>query len=403
MERNGDSAISTFLLLLLAVLYPIQFYLPTSAARVNLSVGDIVVASILLLFLLGVVGDYLMPGFLVPVSVLIGVVALSVVVPIVIPGDSSYFSPLFGLFTLIKFVASVAWLVAIYVLLREDTRTKVWRFAVISTTTSTLFATVAVINNFFLHVRRPNGPYNNTNLFAIYLLFNVFLLLMLFFYSDDRSRDLSPRYLLIPPTIGLHLLAVVGTASRAAVVGGGVALAIVLLPEFKKAIRMNAALTALTVCIGIGGVTVILDNTLIVRRFTAAMNGSQTGHRTTMWLAAFRGFLENPIFGIGFGQHRFFVTNPLLPSTPHNTYISFIEETGLLGFTAFGWIVLATLRNSIGLWISERSVQARFMFGFLLAILAFGMFHGIENFRSFWMAIGIIVVTLDFHHLNHLK
>jgi O-antigen ligase len=366
---------------------------------VNYSTGDIAVAIIIALFLFGVIGDYQLPGLTVPISILLGAVSLSVIVPSIILGDTGYFNPLVGVFTLIKLVGSVAWFVAMYVLLKEDTKTQIWRFAVFSGTLSTVFAMVAVVNSFFFSVRRPNGPFDNTNMFAIYLLFNIFLLLTLFFYSNDRSLRYSPRLLLIPLVIGVHLLAIISTASRATVVGGGVALVLVLLPEFKKAIRSNPIVTAFVVSLGLGGLIAIIDDTLMVNRIAAAMSGSQTGHRATMWSGALRGFVEYPLVGIGLGQHQFYLNNPSLPDTPHNTYISFIEETGILGFIAFSWVLIEVLRDSTRRWASKSEIiQVRFVLGFILAVLAFGVFHGIENFRSFWMAIGITVSMLELNN-----
>lgn len=396
MERHKNSTISSLLLLLLAVTFPFQRYTSTPAGLVNYSTGDIAVVIIIALFLIGVIGDYQLPGLMVPISILLGAVSLSVIAPSIILGDTGYFNPTVGAFTLVKLVGSVAWFVAMYVLLKGDTKTQIWRFAVFSGTLSTVFATVAVVNSFFFSVRRPNGPFDNTNMFAIYLLFNIFLLLTLFFYSNDRSFRYSPRFLLIPPVIGVHLLAIISTASRATVVGGGVALVLVLLPEFKKAIKSNPVVTALAVSIGLGGLIAIINDTLIVNRIAAAMSGSQTGHRATMWSGALRGFVEYPLFGIGPGQHQFYLNNPSLPDTPHNTYISFIEETGLLGFAAFSWVLIRVLRDSTRRWASKSEIiQVRFVLGFILAVLAFGVFHGIENFRSFWMAIGITVSILE--------
>jgi hypothetical protein len=70
-------------------------------------------------------------------------------------------------------------------------------------------------------------------------------------------------------------------------------------------------------------------------------------HRSTAWATAFETFTQHPLFGRGVGMpvSNAVVTDPAggvhLLADAHNTYLSVLGETGVIGFAAFSLIVFA--------------------------------------------------------------
>ena len=141
--------------------------------------------------------------------------------------------------------------------------------------------------------------------------------------------------------------------------------------------------------------------------FSYTQNGSEIpimsgefspSHRAESWRTAFETFLQNPVFGRGVGEPvaeaRYTDpsgTNQLLTDA-HNTYISVLGETGLLGFLAFfgiiGFITFSVLRQS-----SENKVCNSIKFCFLAALLGAFFYQSLtgsyEDTRHLWVLFGL--------------
>jgi|GEM_PF-4925792 len=61
--------------------------------------------------------------------------------------------------------------------------------------------------------------------------------------------------------------------------------------------------------------------------------------RLKMWEFSWKKFMEHPLLGVGWGAFRYFPSDVyrlnVKFTTPHNQYLTFLLETGLLGFVAF--------------------------------------------------------------------
>jgi len=74
--------------------------------------------------------------------------------------------------------------------------------------------------------------------------------------------------------------------------------------------------------------------------------------RVAIWGGAFTVFARSPVLGTGFGNLRGLMGGLLnLPDgwtgDAHNLYLEFLAETGLIGFTVFGSLILLALRTTV--------------------------------------------------------
>lgn len=121
-------------------------------------------------------------------------------------------------------------------------------------------------------------------------------------------------------------------------------------------------------------------------------------HRARAWTTSLQTFLEDPIVGRGVGMpiaRSEFVDpsgNRQLLTDAHNTYLSLLGETGLLGFAAFvGVVLFATL--GVFQWKTD-DPGARVVKLALLLALADGFFYqsltgSYEDTRHLWVLFGI--------------
>jgi len=126
-------------------------------------------------------------------------------------------------------------------------------------------------------------------------------------------------------------------------------------------------------------------------------------HRTVAWKTAFETFLKDPFFGRGVGMpvaNSKFVDpsgNSQILTDAHNTYISLLGETGILGFAAFmGIIVFLTfglfkMRNEDTI---RRSVRIFFLLALADAFFYQSLTGSYEDSRHLWVLFGTIAAML---------
>lgn len=121
--------------------------------------------------------------------------------------------------------------------------------------------------------------------------------------------------------------------------------------------------------------------------------------RIFLWKKSFGLFLKNPIFGIGYWASR-----QLLRTTPHNQYLTNLLETGIVGFSAFCWLIIRMFKGSIILMkkantVFLKALGAGYIAG-LAAILVTCFFS--EPFQSFRMVGPLWFVTALIASANRL-
>lgn len=145
--------------------------------------------------------------------------------------------------------------------------------------------------------------------------------------------------------------------------------------------------------------------------FTPDGNAATSGnispsHRAVAWKTAFDTFLKEPLTGRGVGlpvaDSRF--TDPSgnrqVLTDAHNTYVSLLAETGILGFAAFiGMIAFLT----IGLYKLEpgdtigRMARICFLLALCDAFFYQSLTGSYEDTRHLWLFFGMIAAVLVLH------
>ena len=118
--------------------------------------------------------------------------------------------------------------------------------------------------------------------------------------------------------------------------------------------------------------------------------------RYGIWAKTIVSILHHP-FGIGLDPHIFGYAVRADANTPHNIYMEFASQAGVLALAAFLWIVGSSMRR---LWRARRSGDAHAktaatalfvgIVGFLLAGLVEPIYqNGLKFQRIFWVLLGM--------------
>lgn len=117
--------------------------------------------------------------------------------------------------------------------------------------------------------------------------------------------------------------------------------------------------------------------------------------RFVIWQKAWQVFKQYPLIGIGPGTFQDYF--PLYPKwgvpQPHNLFLAFLLQTGIIGFIGFIWLILYFFKNSIKLFTTQYSLL-------IITIMSYILIHGLvdttywKNDLSmvFWLMIGIMAV-----------
>ncbi|WP_435348866.1 O-antigen ligase family protein [Haloarchaeobius sp. HRN-SO-5] len=372
----------------ITLLFPFHSSVELFVTTVNGSLADSLVGVTVLLVLLGVVRVRTVHVSFVPAIAFVTLAAVGIGGRVLI-ATPDYYVATTAVVETVKLVATLAWMVAIYSLLLRDTSR---RLTVVTIITAVLAGAYGFWSFYLvreLGVWRPSGPFQNPNLFADYLLLAIFLSLALL-TRTVRSNDTRMTVALTISILGAFL-GLVSTASRSGF--GALLVGLVVVVDWKRVahrIRTDVRV-ALGSVVAIPAVLFVFltADFKIVQRFADALSGEHIGSRPEVWRRSFEVFLDSPVLGIGIGQFRYVVTSshPL----PHNTSVLILTETGLIGVAFAAMFVLTLLRASHRL--SETYPSMRMFTGFFVATLVNSMFHDIYNFRSLWIAAGIVAAA----------
>ncbi len=385
------------LLALLAVAYPFHYYVEAPGGQIDTSLGDVVVAIVVIGFCLSLLWDRIaFPRYLGPTAVFMLVAVASLAYPIGAPDAApAFFSPLAGILEVVKVAGSAAWMVATYVLLRRAAIRGLRIFAAGSIMVAAAFALITIREGLTQQGVRPMGPFENENLYANYLMLNVFLATMLI-----RLRDIDggqrgarvPIWLAIP----ILLVGILATGSRGALVGAALAFPLVLAwPRWSAWSAKRLFGTLLILVLAAYGVVAFWHaNPFIADRLSTLLSGAgpnieERAHLRDMALEA---FFASPVLGIGFHQFPAYAeaVHGWKAQVAHNTYLMVAAELGVIGLMAFAWLFLSVIRDAMRMDQRLALAIGRPILAIVAATLIQGLVANVEHYRSLWIAMGLL-------------
>lgn len=384
------------LLAALAVAYPFHYYVAGPGGIVDVSLGDAVVALVVIGFGLSLLWDRLaVPRYIGPVVAFMLVALGSLLYPLMRPESvPSFFDPLPGILEIAKVAGSAAWMVAIFALLRRDPIGGVKSFAAMSVIAASGFAAATIYQSLLWPGSRPRGPFENENLYANYLAFNAFLAAMLARMDElvVRRGPRVPLWLALP----LLLVGILATGSRGAIIGAALAYPLILRwrwPSGRGGTPVVAAL-AMLVLSGYGLIAFWQANPFIADRVATILRGQGPNIQDRLHLQAMavEAFSTSPVLGIGFHQFPQYAeaVHGWKRTVVHNTYLAMAAEVGEVGLIVFAWLVVRVMLDALRIGRGPAAAIGRPVLAIVVATLVQGLFANVEHYRSLWIAMGIL-------------
>lgn len=365
----------------LALTLPIKMIINVGGASLKISPSDfiilVVVISMLSSTIPGRVPIYILP--ILPV----GFIGVSTV----LVSNSVNPAILLSLIEYVKLLASASFGVAMFALLTGRTHSKLWTFSVSSVFVSSIISVHAIIQKYLFGSPRPNSVFENANLFASYLVFNIFLLIHIGKTCDSPKVDnIAPLGL-----IGTLLtFGVFVTGSRSAAIGPPLAAILTYIlfrDQISKIYRIGLVITT-----GVVGVILLSLNRTLLLRLAEPFTGTGDlglGSRVELWSRGISAWMESPLTGIGYNLFEYTYEYEI---GLHNTYLTYLVELGPLGLLMFLLMVGLPIRDSIR--FSSIDVRPAIFSTFLTFLLIHGLFHGVDNYRTLWVSIGAIAAVV---------
>ena len=215
------------------------------------------------------------------------------------------------------------------------------------------------------YVRRPGGTVGHANTLGRYFVLLLPVGISMFLFGKKK--------LLFGITTAVGLLGMIFTLSRSAWIGLIFAMCIILVLFWRKQLHRiftprNVLLGVLALC-----VVAVTMGPMIYERFVSPDFGA-TMSRLTTSKVALRVIRDNPILGVGINNYIEILDSYYDPQDPftrvapvHNLYLLFASEIGLIGLTAFLWLMYIVFREL------RRAVSRRDAF---LSSVGIGLYAG---------------------------
>lgn len=128
----------------------------------------------------------------------------------------------------------------------------------------------------------------------------------------------------------------------------------------------------------------------MVERITGSVadvvEGDSLSGRRDIWVDSLDTFSKNPIVGVGLDSHR---ESSIYDKEAHNTILSVLVESGLVGFIAFGYIVIALIAR-----LSQLEGWQAWYWRSQIATIAIGSLSlSLEDSKAMWIMSTLAVVS----------
>ncbi|SES89314.1 O-antigen ligase [Oceanobacillus limi] len=242
---------------------------------------------------------------------------------------------------------------------------------------------------------RAQATLNDPNLAALYLIVSLSVIALASIYM---RKAITINLSMVAVLIALFL-----TASRGGILSVAISVCVVLLLSFLSG-RIKELIIFLSVVIFF--FLIILWINHVSDAFLFAMErvggvgteGDGTSYRIFLWKSAFEMWVHNPFIGVGIGQ--FIAYSPEMfgftfSNIPHNTYLSFLAETGILGFISFIWLpIYLVTKLVVGIGSSGEKKHFYLLIG-ILAVAIQALSINIENIRFVWVFLSLAYVIIE--------
>lgn len=250
-----------------------------------------------------------------------------------------------------------------------------------------LAAFVRAAMNHTIHVGgAPNALYGDANYVAMYLEPAVaFALAVFLFAGTSRWRWLGAVWL---PITGLALLLTLSKGTYLALF----VLGVVLILRLRRWV--------LPLLIGLVAVVLLASRIPLVAQRISTSESSLVG-RFEIYGATIRSMQDHPIFGVGIGGFDYIYRKRASQPYPHDIWLTFWVELGLLGLIAFAVIFFGLLWRGWRALPKTEGFYRVALWGVLGSLVLFGV-HGLvdspywKNDMSveFWVLAAIEVVVI---------
>lgn len=237
---------------------------------------------------------------------------------------------------------------------------------------------------------RSNGFFQDPNLYAAYLLLSLAVVL---------AREAMGHVRETPLLLVLVCSGVFTTASRSA---AATLAALVVIAALTVRMRVVRVVFGCVGAVGLGLIIWGLTNPSAVsylpalNRFTNATQQSDNEFRLLLWSRGFQLWQDHPVLGVGIGQFGRYtediggVLNTGAGYVAHNTFISFLAETGTIGIALClaGFLAIYTVakRHSS----RRESVRSALAVGVLAVVLQM-LTLNLQNVRYVWIYFGVVI------------
>ena len=315
----------------------------------------------------------------------------------------------YGAAAMLKMAISLGYLLTFYQLSKRSVAQGDFRFLAIWALTAFAISGLSIVGYLLYQSGIPTpftqdyrlvGTFDDPNLFSSYLVISFCMLLM--------SRIVDPA--IWKTVAALTILAsMVLTGSRAVIP----AILFGLLVAVFAARGERAARRQLWRTVTIGMLFVAasflvwnpIDSLESVTRIVTSDDTITSDGRIQLWSVAWKMWQEHPVLGVGIGQYRAVADQYIfggVGNITHNTYLSFLAETGLVGFVVFVSLPLAIFVRVLRSKARGNTFAPLLALGLAaVAVQAFTL--NLENSRAVWALLGISAALCDLAAMSHAR
>jgi O-antigen ligase len=255
------------------------------------------------------------------------------------------------------------------------------------------------------------GNYNNPNSLA--LVFT--LCIPLAFALLEIERSAIKRLVLVVFMVTVFVTCAY-TKSRGGTIG--LLIAFGLSTIFSRRVFKSRTIKLIIIAIGAVGFMTIVLSLILSRGDVTSLTGrggeASSGDRLMAWFAAVRMFRDHPLFGVGWGKFTEFAFDYGMDKRllVHNTFLSVLAETGIVGAFFFGMTIISIIRQLLEMrkqWFNDKNREDELIIcqGILISIICYLVntsFSVKDHEPFYWALLGLAgIICKIFEREQKLK